>query len=223
MFLATVTRPDIAFAVGKVSAFLNNHDVNHWNAVKRIIRYLLNTVDRGVLYESGGSNEEIEGYVDADFAEDLETRRSTTGYVFLLGNGAVTWTAQRQKMVTISTTEAEYVAAAAAAKEAIWLRRLLSGLERNCNRATKVFIDNQSTLRLVQNSEFHKRTKHIDVRCHFIREKVLSGKIDTKCVNTTKQKADLFTKALPRDRFKALCQLINLIERNMCSNGGSVA
>lgn len=124
MFLAIVSRPDIAFAVNVLSRFLNKHDQSHWNTAKRVFKYLIGTAELGIMYKSDGNDFILEGYSDADFTGDVETRRSTTGYMFILANGLVTWASQRQKSVTLNTTEAEYVAAAAAAKEAIWLGSL---------------------------------------------------------------------------------------------------
>lgn len=123
----------------------------------RIFAYLKGTIDYGIEYRSGGSEPELLGFSDADYASDIETRRSTTGYIFHLSNGPITWSSQRQKMVTLSTTEAEYVAAAAAAKEAKWLRKLLRDLRCLNEKETVLYIDNQSAIRLVKNPEFHKQ------------------------------------------------------------------
>ncbi|XP_076547399.1 uncharacterized protein LOC143305951 [Osmia lignaria lignaria] len=178
MFLAIVTRPDIAYAVNAVSKYLNDHDESHWRAVKRIISYLVKTANMGIEYREKGSKVELTGYSDADFAGDVETRRLTTGYAFYIANGVVTWSSQRQRLVSVSTTESEYIAAATATKEAVWLRTLLKNMGHQCREPTKLYVDNQSTIRLVRNPEFHKRTKHIDVKFHFIREKSESGEID---------------------------------------------
>ncbi|CAD7077956.1 unnamed protein product [Hermetia illucens] len=124
------------------------------------------------MYKSGGSNSKLQGFSDSDYASDTETRRSTTGYAFCLSNGIVTWSSQRQKLVTLSTTDAEYVAAAAAAKEAIWLRKLLNDLGCLPKTSTVLRVDNQSAIRLIKNAEFHKRTKHIDIKHHYVRETV---------------------------------------------------
>jgi len=202
MFLALVTRPDIAFAVNVASRYVNNHKNNHWMAVKRIFTYLLSTIDYDLLYKNQDNNNEIlVGYSDADFAGDIDTRRSTTGYIFTIDNMPVTWTSQRQKLVTLSTTESEYVAAASAAKEIIWLRKLLKDIDCEMSAPTTLFVDNLSTVKLIKNPEFHKRTKHIDIKYHFIREKVVNQEIDVKHISSEKQMADLLTKALPRDRF----------------------
>lgn len=222
MFLAIVSRPDIAYAVNSVSKFLNDYDNSHWQAVKRIFRYLIGTSDVGIEFTSGGSTCELIGFSDSDFASDVVTRRSTTGYAFCLANGIVTWSSQRQKLVTLSTTEAEYVAAAAAAKEAVWLRKLLNDLGCRPIGATILSIDNQSAIRLIKNSEFHKRTKHIDVKFHYIRETVESGEVSVQYVPTDMQRADIFTKALPKNKFSFLCSSLGLIKASTHSNGGSV-
>lgn len=201
MFLSIVSRPDISFAVNLVSKFLNRHSKEHWRAVKRIISYVAGTVDYGIKYQGEDGRLSLRGYSDADFAGDVETRRSTTGYVFELAGGPVTWASQRQKLVTLSTTEAEYVAASITSREAVWLRRLLSDIEQPCKEATVIHVDNQSSIRLARNPEFHKRTKHIDVRFHFVREKVQAGELRVEYLRTEEQKADILTKALTKNRF----------------------
>ena len=213
MFLSIVSRPDISYAVNLVSRFLERHGKQHWLAVKRIISYVAGTIEYGIEYRSGGSDLVLEGYSDADFAGDVETRRSTTGYVFELAGGPVTWASQRQKLVTLSTTEAEYVAASITSREAVWLRKLLSEIECPCKEATTIHVDNQSAIRLMKNPEFHKRTKHIDVRYHFVREKVQAGELNIEYRRTEEQKADIFTKALPRNRFCKLREDIGVKER----------
>lgn len=210
VLLAAVSRPDIAFAVNSVSKFLNNHSVEHWHAVKRIFAYLKGTISYGIEYKSGGSEAELIGFSDADYASDIETRRSTTGYIFYIANGPVSWSSQRQKMVVLSTTEAEYVAAATATKEAMWLRKLLNDISHSCEKETTIYVDNQSAIRLVKNPEFHKRTKHIDIRYHYIREKYENKDIVVKYIPTELQRADILTKTLPRDRFRKLCEIINV-------------
>lgn len=204
MFLAIVSRPDISFAVNQVSKFLNRHNNEHWRAVKRIIAYVAGTSKYGIEYCSDGRELRLMGYSDADYAGDVETRKSTTGYVFELAGGPVTWASQRQKLVTLSTTKAEYVAMSITSREAVWLRRLLSDVECPCETAATIFVDNQSSIRLVKNPEFHKRTKHIDVRFHFVREKVQANELKIEYLCTKKQKADIFTKAIPGDRFAFL-------------------
>ncbi|XP_039301913.1 secreted RxLR effector protein 161-like [Solenopsis invicta] len=214
MFLAIVTRPDIAFVVSHLSKFLNKHNQSHWQAVKRVFAYLIDSANVGIKYRRNKSKNELVGYTDADYASDLETLRSTTGYVFCMTNRPVTWSCQRQKLVTLSTTESEYVAAATAAKELIWSgthRKLLSGIR--CEKATVLHVDNQSKIKLVQNTEFHKRTKHIDIQYHYLREKCDSNEIHIEYVSPKLQKADILTKALSRNRFKELCESLSLVTK----------
>lgn len=144
------------------------------------------------------------GYSDSDYANDVDTRRSTTGFVFMLNGGPITWNSQRQRTVALSTTEAEYMAGCAAAKEAIWLRQLLSDIKETVGDATPLYIDNQSAIKIIHNPEFHKRTKHIDIRFHFIRERQQLGEIAGEYVCSDEQLADILTKPLPPDRFETL-------------------
>lgn len=211
LFLAMVSRPDIEYAVNVVSRYSSNYDNSHWQAVKRIFRYLKETCSWGILYSGGGSEAVLMGYLDSDFAGDVDTRRSTTGYVFELSNGPVTWCSKRQESVSLSTTEAEYIAASTATQEAVWLRNLLHDLGHTCRSATKMHVDNTSAIKLTKNSEFHKRTKHIDVRYHFIREQYSKSVIEVLHVPTERQHADVFTKVLSRNTFKNLCELMGIV------------
>lgn len=212
MFVATVSRPDIAFAVHNVSRYINKHNDFHWQAVKRIMKYFIGTANYGIKYEK--SDNELIGFCDSDYANDIDTRKSVGGFVFCLSNGAITWSSQKQNIVALSTTEAEYVAAASATKEIVWIRKLLTDIGCECNGGTVLYIDNQSAIRLAKNPEFHKRTKHIDIRYHYIREKVQEKEIFVEYVQTVNQRADIFTKALPNDRFKYLCSLIGISDLN---------
>lgn len=203
MFAAIVSRPDISFAVGAVSRYLENPSSAHVNAVKRIIRYLNGTKNFGIEY--GGlstSSTMLKGYTDSDHAHDIDTRRSTSGYVFLLNNGIVTWKSYLQKTVALSTAEAEYMAASDGVKEAIWLRQLLKDIGYDQQGPTSIMIDNQSAIILTKNAEFHQRTKYIDVRFHFVRDHVKNEIIKPIYVPTNEQLADALTKPLPAQKFK---------------------
>lgn len=204
MYAATVSRPDISYAVGEISRFMQNPNHEHVNAVKRILRYLNHTKSMGIMYGLKGDNEiSLIGYTDADYARDIESRRSTTGYAFKIGDGVVTWKSQRQKTVALSTTEAEYMAVCDGAKEAVWLRQLLKDIGCEQVGATQLFVDNQSAIRLVRNPEMHHKTKHIDVRLHFIRNLNEENVIDVEYIQTEKQLADCFTKPLSTSTFKS--------------------
>jgi ATP-binding cassette subfamily B (MDR/TAP) protein 1 len=126
MFAMICTRPDIAQAVGVVSRYMTNPSREHWNTIKRILRYIKGTSDAALCY--GGSEFTVRGYVDSDFAGDLEKRKSTTGYVFIITGGAVSWVSKLQNVIALSTTEAEYMATTQACKEAIWMKKLIEEL-----------------------------------------------------------------------------------------------
>ena len=201
MYAMLGTRPDIAYAVSKVSRFTSNPDKSHWQAVKRILRYLRGTVDADLVYR--GPLTQLEGYTDADWAGDKDTRRSTSGFVFSIGSGAISWSSKRQPTVALSTCEAEYIGQTQATKEAIWLKSLLVelGTEDDGPSATIIHCDNQGAIALAANPVFHARTKHINIQHHFVREKVAEGKIQLNYVPTEQQIADGLTKPLSKDRF----------------------
>ncbi|KPJ19636.1 Retrovirus-related Pol polyprotein from transposon TNT 1-94 [Papilio machaon] len=212
--LATVSRPDIAYAVSVVSQFLHNYNESHWNAVKKIFKYLKGTIEFGLCYQSKPQSTELIGYSDADYANDIETRRSMTGYVFIKNGAAVTWSSQRQQSVALSTTEAEFMAACAATKEIMWLKQLLCDIGQYKQVSVCLNIDNQSAINVIKNSEFHKRCKHIDIKYNFIKEKYQQNVISLNYVNSVEQFADIFTKSLPRERFKLLRSNIGMLSLN---------
>jgi hypothetical protein len=176
MYLACATRPDIAFAVSKAARSMAEPTSNDWVSVKRIFRYLRGTKTSGLLYTSAGGD--LCAYSDADFAGDTKTRRSTNGFVSLVGGTAVSWTSQLQKSVALSTTEAEFVAASEGAKELVWLTRLLFEISEKKHGVPSLFVDNASAIKLVKNQEFHKRSKHIEVKYYFVRELFQKGDIN---------------------------------------------
>lgn len=189
MYLAIATRPDIAHAVGIVSRYLENPTLVHETAAKRILRYLKGTINHGIYFQKSDSKI-LMGFSDADYAGDLETRRSTSGYIFMVNNSVVSWGSERQKSVSLSTTESEYIAASNAVRELIWLRVFLNELLPEKLDQVNFFMDNQSAIRLVKNPEFHKRTKHIDVRYHFVREKYEEKLFSLNYISTEKMIAD---------------------------------
>ena len=210
MYLVVETRPDIAHAVGVLSRFASNPDKSHFNALNRVVAYLKSSLTLGIQYHQSG---ELIGYADADYAADRELRRSTTGWIFLLGGGPISWASRRQKCTAQSTCEAELISASDAAKEAIWLRKLLLEL-----RVPEVFKegpvvllgDNQSALHLARNDMFHQRTKHIEVRYHLIRELVEKDQIDYSWIPTKEMVADGLTKPLPKPAFNEFVTAMHL-------------
>jgi histone deacetylase 1/2 len=207
MHLCVTVRPDLAHSVGVLARHMANPTLVHWNAAKGVLRYVIGNPDAGIRYKKGSIG--IVGYCDADFAADLATRRSTTGYVFMIGGGAVSWQSKRQPTVAASTTEAEYQAAASAVKEALWLRKLLSDLDIVVG-AVAIKIDNQSALKLLYNPISSARSKHIDVVHHFARERVLRNEVSFEYVNTADQVADILTKPLPSSQHNLLCMRMGM-------------
>ena len=202
LYAAMATRPDIAQAVSAVSKFNANPDASHLTAVKRILRYLKGTVNIALKYEKSVSGALI-GYSDADWAGDQDDRRSTTGNIFLLSGGAVSWLSKKQATVALSTAEAEYIALSQAAQEGIWLKRLLCDLGVE-SMPTVILEDNQGAIAIAKNPVNHSRTKHIDIRYHYIRECVQNGQIELQYCPTNDMKADIFTKPLARPQFEYL-------------------
>lgn len=211
MYAMVCTRPDIAYAVNQVAQFCNSPKRVHWEAVKRIFAYLKGTADYGITFSSYKQGQNVlVSYSDSDYAGDVSTRRSTTGYILMLNNGPVTWCSQRQKCTSLSTTEAEYVAMCETAKETSWMRRLLSGIGCEQIGPTKLLCDNQGAIKLVHNPEFHRRTKHIDVKFHYVREKKEDGTLDVNYINTKCQLADILTKALSGPLFQQIRSQIGI-------------
>lgn len=206
LYIATCTRPDISFAVGQLSRHVAKPTTNHLMAAKAVLRYLKGTRELAINY---GKAEDMVGYSDADYAGDLDTRLSTTGYIFTLNGAAVSWASKRQATVSHSTTEAEYVAAAMAVQEAVWLRRLLHDLT-GVTKPMVMRCDNQSALAMMRNAVCSARTKHIDVAYHFLREKVHDGELLPAHVPTGEMVADMLTKALPIPSFSTCRQEVGV-------------
>ena len=203
LYAAITTRPDIAQAVGVVSKFCANPTQSHLTAAKRILRYLKGTAYLGLSYKKCADGNLI-GYSDADWAGDVDDRHSTSGNVFLLAKGAVSWLSKKQATVALSTAEAEYVALSAATQEAIWLRRLLTDVGESLEDPIVINEDNQGAIAMAKNPVGHARTKHIDIRYHFVREGVQNGAIILKYVATGEMIADILTKPLPKHPFEKL-------------------
>ena len=161
----TATRPDIVFGVGLLSRFIPRD--YHLQGAKRILRYIKGTLTDGIFY-ANNDDVKLVGYTDSDWAGDLETRKSTSGYAFHLGSGAVSWSSKKQPVVALSTAEAEYIAATSCATQAVWLRRILEVMHQKQNTPTEIFCDNKSAIALSKNPVFHGRSKHIDIRFHKI-------------------------------------------------------
>ncbi len=210
IYLVTCTRPDLAFTVHRLSQYLEKPKDHHWSAVKRALRYLWTTRNYGILYD-GRRGSSLVGYADSDYAGDIETRKSTSGYVFLMAGGAVSWKSKKQSVVATSSCEAEYVASCLAAKEAVWLGRLLHDLTiKSEPYAITIKVDNNGAKDLAYNATVNERTKHIDVQFHFVRECTFRKKIELIRCDTTNQVADPLTKPLDRQQHQKLCSMQGL-------------
>lgn len=202
-----VTRPDALCAVGILAQFVQNPGMVHWNALMRVIAYLNTTKDYWLTFGQGAN--QLEGYSDADWASQTH-RHSISGYTFRMGDGAVTWSSKKQAIVALSSTEAEYVAQTHAAKELIWLRTIIGELNSPFENPTTLHCDNQGAIALAKDNKFHARTKHIDIRYHFIREAVEDGSINMQYIPTNENIADIFTKPLAKAKFERFVQMLGL-------------
>ena len=211
-YLSMMTRPDITFAVSNVAKYCSKPTQEHWVAVKRIFRYLNGTPDYGLLYNSGNSAECI-GFSDSDWAGDSDDRKSTSGYVFQINGTAITWRSRKQSCVALSTAEAEYVALSQAAQEAVWLRQLNFDLKGEQSKPTTVYEDNQAAISLSKNPTSHGKSKHIEIKYHYIREQIQKKQIELKYCDTNNMIADMLTKGLPKDKMKKLAKLAGMAQQ----------
>ena len=194
----------------------SSHPTNkHWVAVKRIMRYLKGTTDMGLLYTKEGSSKCV-GYSDSDWGGDLDDRKSTSGYLFQIGGGPVSWRSKKQSSVALSTAEAEYMALASAGQEAIWMRLLTAELHGSQMEELTIFEDNQSAIQMSKNPQFHGRAKHIGIKFHFIRELVSDGSVKLQYCPTEEMIADMLTKGLPHDRFTTLRHMAGVRSMPSC-------
>ena len=202
MWLVVMSRPDIANAVRAVARHSHDPTARHWKTVLMITEYLVGTKDLGLTFERG-SGFNLSVFADANYAEKADDRRSVSGVAVTLGNSVVSWVSSTQEIVTLSTTEAEYVALGDGVKEALFAKSvspfIVLSLSENC---IEVFVGNEGAIALANNPLSSARTKHIDVRFHFIRELVMSKTISVKYVPTKEQHADILTKALSGITFR---------------------
>lgn len=204
MYLMTCTRPDLAFAIGKLAQFSETATDLHWSAVKRVLRYIGGTKHYGITYKGQDHNPIITGYSDSDFAGCVSSRKSTSGFIFMLAGGAVSWKSKKQTMVATSTCEAEYVAICLASKEAVWLSNLLGDLLSIPSSPISINVDNEGAIASAKSTGINQRNKHIDISYHYVRDSVLANRIALSSCSTTDQLADPLTKALERLRHEKL-------------------
>ncbi|CAH9148515.1 unnamed protein product [Cuscuta epithymum] len=208
MYAMVCTMPDIAHAVGVVSRYMGDPGKEPWEAVKWIMRYLKGTASNALCFD--GKNVELLRHVDADLASnDSDGSRSTTGYVFTFGGTTVSWLSQLQKIVALSTTEAEYVAITEVSKEMVWLQNLLGELGKGYKNNI-LYSDSQSAIFLANNSTFHKRTKHIRLKYHYIRHLLEIEALQLAKIRGSENPAYMFTKVVTLEKLKLCIASIGL-------------
>jgi hypothetical protein len=207
----TNTRPDISFAVQQLSQFLHKPTMAHYNAACRVIRYLKHNPGRGLLFPRQ-SDLQLLGFSDADWAGCIETRRSVTGYCFFLGSSLISWKAKKQLTISRSSSEAEYRALSSSTCELIWLTFLMKDLNIVCSKPPVIYCDSQSAIHIASNPVFHERTKHLEIDCHLVREKVQQGVLRLLPISTDDQLADCLTKALSAPKFNSFISKLGLLD-----------
>ncbi len=199
-YVVSATRPDVANAVRYLASHTHDHTQTHWRLAKRVLKYLAGTPELGLCYSRAGSSVPI-AYSDADFANDSTDSKSVTGSVITLAGAAVVYVSRKQSLVSQSTTEVEYIAAAEAAKNVIWIRELLEEMQLPIPTPTRLWVDNQSAIMVAARTSAHGRTKHIRLRYHFLQDEVASGTLHLDYINTKAQLADILAKALVEKQF----------------------
>ncbi|KAJ8480980.1 hypothetical protein ONZ45_g15469 [Pleurotus djamor] len=210
LYIACMTRPDVAYTASRLAQYLDCYRLDHWNAAVQAVRYLIST--RYMELTLGGRDPiDLRGFSDSSWADCIDTRRSNMGYCFTLGSGVISWCAKKQKLVTCSTTDAEYVAMNEACREGVWLRHLLGGIDYGPVGPTRILGDNNGALALSKDAVYHSRSKHIDVRYHYIQEQVDDDVIVVERVNTKDNLADMFTKPLDKGPFETFRRQLGVL------------
>lgn len=189
---------------------MHNPGKEHWNAVKWIFRYLKGTTNLGLVFDKNSTTStNVVGFIDSDYGGDLDRRRSLSGYIFTLCSSVISWKAQLHPIAALSTTEAEYVAATEGIKEATWLRGLVMDLGIP-QGVTVVFSDSQSAIFLTKNDAYHSKTKHVEVKYHYVRDTIAQREIVVEKVHTSENPADMLTKPLPTAKFDHCLDLVGV-------------
>ena len=204
------TRPDLAQSVGALSRHTATPGQHHQTALKRVYRYLRGTSEYGITYDGKLSDPDPQVYCDADWANDPNDRKSISGYVTMMCGGAVSWSSKKQSVTALSSTEAEYIAAACAAQESSWLVAFLTEIGCPPRKSIPLFVDNQSAIKLIMNPVTHDCTKHIDMKYHYVRDAQENGIIDVKYCPTGNQTADILMKPLSREKLKCFTESMGL-------------
>eukprot|EP00963_Diacronema_lutheri_P014467 scaffold2931_cov1286-Pavlova_lutheri.AAC.1 len=225
-YLSGTTRPDICHAASALARYNAKPKKTQWNALRGTLKYLHGTESHALVYEA--TDEDVRDQIkiithsDADYASDKDSRRSRTGFVIQVMGSLVAWQSKMQPTISISTTEAEYQAATAAVKETLWIKNYLQQLLEPRNISAKIYMDNQSALRLIQNPQSVTRAKHIDVQHHFLRERAIREEVKFEYCPTNEMNADYLTKQVPLEKFKMCISNIGMKKPSEAELSGSV-
>ncbi|CAL8169979.1 unnamed protein product [Prunus armeniaca] len=217
----TATRPDVMYAASLLARYMHGPSNKHYGIAKRVLRYIKGTLDYGLHYMKG-KKAVLVGFCDSDWGGSLDDSKSTSGYAFSFGSGVFSWASVKQNCVALSTAEAEYISAAEATTQAIWLKFVLEDFGELQAEATPLQCDNTSAISITKNPVFHQRTKHIDRRYHFIKDALQQGIVDLVYCPTKEQVADIFTKALPKERFNYLRDKLGVVSAQSLKGSISV-
>lgn len=212
MYLSVCTRPDIAFACSQLSQFSHAFDKTHWQAAKRVLRYLSGTLNYHLTFYRTG-NLDLTAYSDADWANDVVDRKSYTGFVVKLGRNMINWESRKQRCVALSSTEAEYLSIGDVCKDLCFIKNFMSEIFCRDFKIT-LYNDNQSAHKILESKELsHKRTKHIDLRYHFVKDLAHKGFMTVKYMPTGEMVADILTKSLGTNKHKQFVNKLNIVEK----------
>ena len=206
LYIACSSRPDMAATVNRLAKYMSCPTHDHWKHALDLLGYLKNTINFGIKY---GTSAELVAYCDSDYGGDMDNRRSHTGWVFMLNGGAICWQSKCQPTVAVSTVEAEYMAVASAAREALWLRQLLPEFGIQCS-PIRILCDSMGAMASIKNPKITQRTKHIDIAHHFVRERHLRGEIMLQWIPGKENIADILTKPVPKDKHTFCCKGLGL-------------
>jgi hypothetical protein len=198
------TRPDLAYTLARLGQAQANPHPEHWRTLTHVLRYLSGTIDMGLVYSGHSSDTSPHIYTDSAYTDCPDTQKSHSGFVAIVGGGAVSWSSRKQAVVTTSSTEAKYIAMGLAAKEAVWMRHLVRDLGFEMTGPMRIYADNQSSMLLATSEKLSARTKHLDVQYHFIRKLIQKGICQFHWVHTKSNMADVLTKPLGPTLFQTM-------------------
>lgn len=215
LYLATCTRPDLAFPATFLSQFNSNPSIDHWNAMKHCMRYLQHTKDVELIYKRSGRG--FKFYCDADWATDVTDRKSFSGNIITLSGGAISWMSRKQKSTALSTVEAEFISLCEAVKEFLWLRNFFNEIGQSdlIEQSICVNVDNQGAMKLAENHTTSDRSKHIDLKMFFIRDQINNGTIQLKYIRSEDNLADCLTKVINGEKLKQHMMIMGIIRSRM--------